>query len=196
MVNQATLQLEQVQKLEKANFQFDSSDVPNQIVTSVGQDQVDEDFDAKQVILPRCIRLNLDHLKSYEIVDNQFKRYGIIFNNCLAVQPSNPAFPRHSGLNLLMGSPKNGLLEVAFLRPVNWVSALVTSSQRLVVGAYDEDDKLLDESVLSAGNVVNSGSDIPPNTMLSVTANYIQKVSFCCFDGHFTLDEFKFCFSH
>ncbi len=46
MVNQATLQLEQVQKLEKAN-QLDSSDLPNQIITSVGQDLFDlfgEDF--------------------------------------------------------------------------------------------------------------------------------------------------------
>jgi hypothetical protein len=87
------------------------------------------------------------------------------------------------------------LLEVVFLRPVNWVTTLVTGSQRLLVDAYDEDDKLLDKSVLPAGNVVNSGLDIPRNTILSVTGNYIQKVSFCCFDGHFTLNEFKFCCS-
>ncbi|WP_234300759.1 hypothetical protein [Sphaerospermopsis aphanizomenoides] len=195
MVNQPTLQLEQAQKLESTKFQLDRSDIPNEIVASDSQDLVNEDIDDEQVTLPRCIRLNLDNLKSYETVHNQFKRLGIIFHNCLAIQPSNPAFPRHSGINLLMGSPKSGLLEVTFVRPVNWVSALVTSSQRLVIYAYDEEDKLLNESVLPTANIVNSGSDIPPNTMLSVSANYIKKVCFCAFDGHFTLDEFKFCFS-
>jgi hypothetical protein len=113
MVNQATVQLEQVQKLEKTN-QLDSSNVPNQIITSVGEDLFDKHFDAQQVILSSSIRLNFDNLKSYERVDTQFKRYGIIFNNSLGIQPSNPAFPRHSELNLLIGSPQNGLLEELF----------------------------------------------------------------------------------
>jgi hypothetical protein len=59
MVNQATLQLEQVQKLEKGN-QLDSSDVPNQIIISLGEDLFDEDFYAKQVVLLRHIHLNFD----------------------------------------------------------------------------------------------------------------------------------------
>jgi hypothetical protein len=59
MVNQATLQLEQVQKLEKGN-QLDSSDVPNQIIISLGEDLFDEDFYGKLVVLLRDIHLNFD----------------------------------------------------------------------------------------------------------------------------------------
>ncbi|MEO3704766.1 hypothetical protein [Trichormus azollae] len=54
MVNQATLQLEELQKLEKGN-QLDSSDVPNQIIISLGEDLFYEDFYAKQVVLLRQI---------------------------------------------------------------------------------------------------------------------------------------------
>jgi hypothetical protein len=196
MVNQATLQSEQVQILEKNKFQADRCGVKNKIITSVWQDPVaeDEDIDAEQLIIPRCIRLNLDEMKSFETVDNQYERHGLIFCNSLAVQPSNPAFPIHSGLRVLMGSPKSGFLEVNFLHPVNWVSALVTSSKRLVLEAYGQDDQLLTQSVLSTANLINSGSNIPANTMLSVSANGIKKVNFCSFDGHFTLDEFRFCF--
>ncbi|TAF06962.1 MAG: hypothetical protein EAZ77_11305 [Nostocales cyanobacterium] len=193
MLNQATLQLDQLQTLENNKFPTDRSSVLNQRNTSVSPDLVEEDIEAHQVNVPRCIRLNFDDLKSFEILHNQFKNWGLIFDNSLVIQPSNPAFPSRSGLKVLMGSPKNGFLEVNFLRPVNFVSGLVTSSQRLVLSAYNQNDELVNESVLPTANVVGSGSDIPPNTLLSVTANSIKRVNFCCFDGNFTLDEFRFC---
>lgn len=146
--------------------------------------------------IPECIRLNFDEFKSFETLFKQFEDWGIIFDNSLVIQPSNPAFPSRSGLKVIMASPQSGLLEVNFLRPANWVSALVTSSQRLVFSAYNQQGELLDEAVLPTANVVNSDSDIPPNTMLSVAAQEIWKVKVFCFDGHFTLDEFRFCFAN
>ena len=154
-----------------------------------------DDYSQARQFSPECIRLNFDTLKPFESLSHQFKQWGVIFDNCIVIQPSNPAFPSRSGSKVVMSSPQNGFLEVTFLRPAKRVSALITSSQRLIFSAYDQQDKLLDESVLPQANVTNSGSDIPPNTMLSVVADDIWKVKIICFDGHFTLDEFRFCFS-
>ena len=148
-----------------------------------------------QPIPNRCIQLNFEDLKPFETLDNQLEEWGVVFENCLVIQPSNPAFPSNSGQKVVMGSPQSGLLEVKFLHCVNWVSALITSSQRLVIYAYDENEELLDQVVLPTTNVANSGSDIPPNAILSLSANDIRKVKFFCLDGHFTLDEFRFCSS-
>ncbi|MEA5579522.1 hypothetical protein [Anabaena sp. UHCC 0451] len=180
---------------ENTIFESDRSGIQNQIITSVWQDIVEENTDSDQIIPPRCIRLNFDDLKSFEKLHNQFKHWGLIFDNSLVIQPSNPAFPSRSGLKVVMGSPKSGSLEVTFLRPASFVSALVTSSQRLVLSAYNQNGQLVNESVLGTANVVNSGSDIPPNALISVTASCIKRVNFCCFDGNFTLDEFRFCFA-
>ncbi|WP_071188947.1 hypothetical protein [Trichormus sp. NMC-1] len=195
MVNQATLQSDQVQTLEDTKLQPHTGDVRNQIITSVWQELSAAEIDAEQVNVNRCFRLNLDNLKPFEAVDFQYKQWGVIFHNSLAIQPSNPVFSSNSGLKVLMGSPKGGFLEATFSHPVNLVSTLVTSSQRLVLSAYDQDDQLLTQSILPTANLVNSDSGIPPNQLLSVTINNIKRVKFYSFDGHFTLDEFKFCFS-
>jgi hypothetical protein len=171
--------------VNQANFQLDQVRISKTTV---------EGIDINLLIPPRCISLNFDDLKSFEILNDQFREWGIIFHNSLVIQPSNPAFPSRSGSKVVMGSPQSGFLEVTFLHPVNWVSGLVTSSQRLVIYAYNQDGDLLDESILPKSNLANSGSDIPPNTMLSVDGNDIRNVKFFCFDGHFTLDEFRFCF--
>lgn len=140
-----------------------------------------------------CVCLNLETLKCFEVVERQYEELGVIFCNCIAIQPSNPAFPTHSGSVVLMGAPKGGFLEVAFARPVNIVKALVTSSQRLVLSAYNRERKIVAQAVLPVGNLANSDSVLSPNTQLKVKADEIYSISFCAFDGQFTLDNFSFC---
>lgn len=192
MVRQATLQIDRVLTFEDAQA-LDNSDVQNQVVASTLQEQVESADDNAQVAVPKCICINWEDLKCFEPVEGQYERWGVIFHNALAIQPSNPAFPPHSGLTVLMGSPKGGFLEASFLYPVNCVSACVTSSQRLVMSAYDRDRQLLAQTVLPAANFANSDSALSPNTLLTVTANNIHSVTFCAFDGQFTLDDFRFC---
>jgi hypothetical protein len=209
MVKQATLQSNQVPTFEDAKLALDNFDRQNQVMASAeggsspngdaarttiaGRGQLEEVFDTTNIPVPSCICLSLEDLKCFEAVERQYEDWGVIFQNSLAIQPSNPAFPTYSGLTVLMGSPKGGFLEATFLRPVNWVSALVTSSQRLVLSAYDGDRQLLCQTILPEANLANSDSAIPPNTLLSVTANQIHSVTFCAFDGQFTLDNFRFC---
>ncbi|MBW4645891.1 MAG: hypothetical protein KME23_23370 [Goleter apudmare HA4340-LM2] len=190
MVKQAILQSNKVSMFEDAEFALDNFNIQNQVIASVWQGQLEEATDA----VPSCISLNLEDLKCFEAVERQYESLGVIFHNSLAIQPSNPAFPTHSGLTVLMGSPKGGFLEATFLQPVKWVGAFVTSSQRLVISAYDRDRQPLAQAVLPGANLANSDSAMPPNTLLSVTAKDIHSVTFCAFDGQFTLDNFRFCF--
>lgn len=139
-----------------------------------------------------CVCLNLETLKCFEVVEHQYEEFGVIFNNCIAIQPSNPAFPTDNAV-VLMGAPKGGFLEVAFTRPVNIVKALVTSSQRLLLSAYNRERKIVAQAVLPAGNLANSDSTLLPNALMSVKASQIYSITFCAFDGQFTVDNFSFC---
>ncbi|MEH1904850.1 MAG: hypothetical protein V7L04_26480 [Nostoc sp.] len=193
MVKQATLQSNKLLTIEDAKFALDNFDIQNEITASAWWGQVEPGIDAARVTVPTCICLDLEDLKCFETVERQYERWGVIFHNSLAIQPSNPAFPTYSGLTVLMGAPKSGLLEATFLRPVNSVSAFVTSSQRLVLSAYDRDRQLLGQTALPSANLGNSDSAISPNTLLSINVNNIYSVTFCAFDAQFTLDHFRFC---
>lgn len=193
MVKQATLQSNKVSRIGDAEFALDNFNIQNEITASAWHDQVEPAIDATGVTVPICISLDLENLKCFEAVERQYERWGVIFHNSLAIQPSNPAFPTHSGLTVLIGAPKSGFLEATFLHPVNSVSVFVTSSQRLVLSAYDRDRQLLGQTVLPGANLANSDSAISPNTLLSITVNNIHSVTFCAFDGQFTLNDFRFC---
>jgi hypothetical protein len=149
---------------------------------------------SKQTI-PTCTCLNLESLKCFETVQYQYQEWGIIFNNCIAIKPSNPAFPPHSGSVVLMGASKGGFLEASFVRPVSVVSAYVTSSQRLVLSAYNCDRDIIAQAELSGENLANSDSAVElPNMQLRIRAKDICSVSFRAFDGQFTVDDLTFCY--
>ncbi|MGI8504015.1 MAG: hypothetical protein ACR2LR_23210 [Hassallia sp.] len=195
MIKEATLQSNKVRTFEGRKFlrgNYISVEKETRDSTSPSQNQID--IDEEQAVVPTCICLNLEDLKCFEAVERQYERWGVIFQNSIAIQPSNPAFPAHSGMTVLMGSPKSGFLEATFLRPVHWVSTFVTSSQRLVLCAYDRNNQLLTQTVLPAANLANSDSALPPSTLLSLTANDIHRITFSAFDGQFIIDNFSFCF--
>lgn len=194
MVKQATLQSNKLPTIEDAKFALDKFNIQNEMKASVWGDQVESAIDTARVAVPTCICLDLEDLKCFEPVECQYERWGIIFHNSIAIQPSNPAFPTYSGLIVLMAAPKSGFLEATFLRPVHWVSTFVTSSQRLVLCAYDRHNQLLTQTALPAANLANSDSALPPSTLLSLTANDIHRITFSAFDGQFIIDNFSFCF--
>jgi len=196
MIKEVTFQSNTVRTFEDPKFlRGNYIGIEKEIVDSASPSQNQTDIDEQQAGgVPNCICLNLEDLKCFEPVERQYERWGVIFDNSIAIQPSNPAFPAHSGVTVLMGSPKSGFLEATFLRPVCWVSTFVTSSQRLVLCAYDRHNQLLGQTVLPAANLANSDSALPPSTLLSLTANDIHRITFSAFDGQFIIDDFSFCF--
>ncbi|OCQ98008.1 hypothetical protein BCD67_02065 [Oscillatoriales cyanobacterium USR001] len=143
---------------------------------------------------PTYVRLALEKLKCFELVEHQFEHWGVTFTNAVAIQPSNPAFSVSSGVTVLMGAPKSGLIEVIFKHPVSFVSGLVTSSRRTVLSACDRDGNLIAEDELPAPNLAGFNSPIPPNKKLSVAGSNIYKITFYAFDGQLIVDDFSFGF--
>ena len=145
-------------------------------------------------VTPTCVQLDWEDLPCFEVVSHQFQQWGVIFTNAIALHPSNPAFPCRSGATVIMGVPKSGWIEARFLRPVCFVGGFVTCSRRTVLSAYDLKDSLLAQAEISGPNLAGSGSTIAPNAPLHLQAPNIHRITFSCFDGQFTLDDFRFSF--
>lgn len=146
------------------------------------------------LVSPNRVQLSFEELKCFEVVDRQFEPWGVRFRNCIAIRPSNPAFPPHSGTTVLMAAPKNGWLEATFLHSVRSVKAFVTSSQRMVVSAYSSDNQRLAQIEIPEPNLAGTESAIPPNMPVLIEAPNIYRINFCAFDGHFTVDDLSFEF--
>jgi hypothetical protein len=144
--------------------------------------------------LSTCVRLALEDLKCFEEVEHQFGRWGLTFGNAVAIQPSNPAFLTTPGKTILMGAPKNGLIEVSFKYPICSLSGLVTSSRRTVLSAYDLYGTTIVQDEMPAPNLAGSNSPIAPNAPLRVKAANIYRITFYAFDGQLVVDEFTFGF--
>ncbi|MGK7918975.1 MAG: hypothetical protein AB4080_03060 [Trichodesmium sp.] len=144
--------------------------------------------------MPSSIRVGLENLESFEIVDHQFENWGLTFSNAIAIEPSNPAFAVPPGIKVLMGAPKSGLIEINFKYPVKFVSGLVTSSRRTILSAYNQNEELLAEDEMAASNLLNSNSIISPNAQLTVSSQNIYKVTFYAFDGQLIIVDLNFGF--
>ncbi|MGL5059609.1 MAG: hypothetical protein ACRC62_06470 [Microcoleus sp.] len=146
------------------------------------------------VAVPACVRLALEELKCFEVVDSQFGHWGLNFSNTVAIQPSNPAFAIELGRTVLMGAPKSGLIEVSFAHPVRFVSGFVTSSRRTVLSACDLEGNQIAQDEMHAPNLAGSNSPIAPNAPMRVTAPNIYRITFYAFDGQLVIDDFSFGF--
>ncbi|UNU25091.1 hypothetical protein [Microcoleus vaginatus] len=144
--------------------------------------------------VPAIVRVALEDLKCFEVVEHQFAHWGVTFTNAVAIQPSNPAFFKGSAATVLMGAPKSGLIEVSFKYPVRSVSGLVTSSRRTVLSACDIDGNPIVQDEMPAPNLVGSNSPIAPRAPLRVKAPNIHKITFYAFDGQLVVDDLTFGF--
>ncbi len=189
MIRQTYNQSNTCSKIVNPAYAFDNFDHKDRVHILAARHH----FGSSTETRAKNVCLKFTSLKCFETVERQYENQGVIFSNCIAIQPSNPAFPIQSGMLVLMGSPQSGLLEASFVRPVQEVKALITSSQRLVLSAYDRNGELLAQSILPGANLANSDSPVPPNALLCVQANNIHRITFCAFDGQFTVEEFSFC---
>lgn len=143
---------------------------------------------------PKCVRFHFESLNRFEVVERQFSHWGVTFTNAIAIQPSNPHFPPHSGEMVLMGAPKNGLIEITFEEPVQFVAGFVTSSRGTVLSAYDRQGTLVDRTELADANLDRPQSSIPANTELKVQGHQIYRVTFYAFEGQLVVDDISFGF--
>ena len=146
------------------------------------------------VIRPLSVYLNLEDLKCFEVVDSQFRDYGITLKNAIALQPSNPAYPTRTGTTVLMGAPKNGWIEATFSQTIRKFCCYVTSSQGTIVSAYDHQDKLLARQSLSGANLAGFNSNLSPNAQLLIEEPNMSRITLYAFDGQLTASDLSFDF--
>lgn len=192
MAESLRFQSDQTLSSEKPDFLVDYMDAPAIDVSAF------QTMDVSEAELATCspayVRLDLEELNCFDVVDRQFQKWGVTFANAIALHPSNPAYPPRSGMIVLMGSPRSGWLEATFRHPVQFVSGFITSSKRTTLRAFDANNQPLGQIVSSGANLAGSDSDIQPNVQLSLKAENIHRITFHTFDGHLTLDDFSFGF--
>jgi hypothetical protein len=141
---------------------------------------------------PACIRLDMDDLQCFEKVCYQFEQWGVVFDNAIALQPSNPAFPIRSGHIVLTGAPQSGWIGAQFRYPVSYVGAFVTSSRQISLSAYNAKDELVAKAEIPGSNLRDDTSIFESNLLLSARGYQIVRVVLQAFDGQLTLDEFVY----
>ncbi len=138
--------------------------------------------------LTRCVRLDVEDLPCFTIVERQYESWGVRFENAVAIHPSNPAYLPHSGMMVLLAAPKDGWLEARFLQPVRHVSSFVVSSRRTVIRAFNRQNQLVAEAISEAN--LGEGSLC---LQLNSAAQNIDRVTLESFNGQLTVDDFCFC---
>lgn len=142
----------------------------------------------------RGVRLDLEDLPSFAVVDQQYAPWGVLFSNAVAICPSNPAYPPRSGVMVLLGAPQDGWLEATFLQPVQYVSSFITSSRWTVMRAFNSRNQLVAETESLAA--LNHSHAYEPakmtNLRLSLNAANICRITLHSFNGHLTVDDFCF----
>ncbi|MEB3277401.1 MAG: hypothetical protein VKK42_00575 [Lyngbya sp.] len=149
--------------------------------------------DSGRVLIPsgQRIRLALKKLQCFEVVEGQFQAWGITFVNAIALQPSNPAFGIEPNQTVLMGAPKSGWLEVHFQQPIRRVEAVVTSSRRTILSAYNHEGHEIGRAEMAKTFDRSCLPKVLPSDQLSVQAANIHKVTFYTFDGQLIVDQFQ-----
>jgi hypothetical protein len=144
--------------------------------------------------LPARVRLDFEGLNRFEVVEKQYSQWGVTFANAIAIQPSNPSFPPHSGQMVVMGAPKNGSIELTFQYPIRFFSAFVTSSRGTMLSAFDLEDRLLAQDELAESNLNDSNSCLPANSELIVRSENIYRILFYALQGQLVVDDISFGF--
>ncbi|MBW4466758.1 MAG: hypothetical protein KME07_15140 [Pegethrix bostrychoides GSE-TBD4-15B] len=137
---------------------------------------------------PVCVRLDVEDLPCFTVVNRQYEAWGVRFENAVAIHPSNPLYPPYSGEMVLLGAPRDGWLEARFLHPVRHVGSCVVSSRRTVIQAFNRQNQLVAEAAAEA-NLGQGNTSL----RLSSAAQNIHRVTLECFDGQLTVDDFCFC---
>jgi hypothetical protein len=154
-----------------------------------------------------CVRLDLEDLPCFTVVERQYEQWGVLFSNAIAIHPSNPVFSAYSGVMVLLGAPKSGWLEATFIHPVQYVGGFVTSPHRIIISAFNRHNQLIaqGESLpipggsikgrnIKDGNIKDGNiKDSSMTVRLSLTAANIHRVTLHSFNAQLTLDDFCFC---
>ncbi|MGL5082629.1 MAG: hypothetical protein ACRC8A_14175, partial [Microcoleaceae cyanobacterium] len=168
----------------------------NSILVSPRRERSDSQPDLLSLTQPSTqIRLALEELSCFEMVEHQFQSWGITFINAITLQPSNPVFGVDPEAMVLMGAPKSGWLEIYFATPIRRIEAGVISSRPTVLSAYNS---MGEEIAQTEMTLVKPKSHTHPTELpkarLSLACAGISKITFYAFDGQLVISQLLFEF--
>lgn len=140
-------------------------------------------------------QIDLSQLGNFEIVQNQYEKQGIQFQNAIALHPSNPAFPPYNSNAIILGGPKSGILDIVFSHPVHTVEASVTSSGVTIMTVFNDKGDVMGTDETLGRNLADEHSPYPPHARLAVAApgnQNIHHIRLRCGGGQLSLSNLSF----
>lgn len=125
-----------------------------------------------------------------------FADFGLRFENAIALVPSNPSYPSGSSDRVIVSAPRNGTIEIICDRPIEYLTAWVTSARAMTVSAKNAAGEIVARSGLSCGNLHGSDSPLSANHSIIVMAPAIYSVTFSAFDGQIAIADLSSAFAN
>ncbi len=169
---------------------------------SDGSSEATRDFGAAegggQIPSPRLrlFQLDFEELAAFEPVGDRYANLGIHFMGAVALMPSNPAFPPHSGSLVLMPVANQLGITVELRRPARLLGAFAIGSKPVRLTAFDKDNN----RIARAGTEVSGENSrighrllALPHYRLEVQARNIVKAIFDSAAPFILDDVFFYC---
>jgi len=143
------------------------------------------------------VTIDFESLANLEVVDNQFLALGADFNGSASVLSKSEGwlsddFPPHSGDKVIYDYPESTIKVDAVGTLWTMAGGYVTGNNNITLTAYDSADSVLGSDSTGGANYMYSGTGIPPNKLLSVSAPGIAYVTFSDSGCSYTIDDLTF----
>lgn len=141
---------------------------------------------------PAVTTIPLDSLKCYEILTKQFESLNVIFENTIAIHPSNYLYGSGNKIVLMGLSNHDKSIELHFSQPIQSFTCHVTGSQQTFISGYDNTNALISQMSTPTANLNTTDTTLPPHYPLTVMGKEIVKITLYCFDGEFIVNDISF----
>ena len=144
--------------------------------------------------LQRAVHLSFEMLNPFEAVRDQFRDYGVQFENAIALAPTNPAFAHHAHALALMPTAGQSSVKLHFNHAIERVSASVIGVRHISLVALDENEEVVARQSVYVGRSLCHNSDLMeplPCLTLDVTGQHIHQVVLTS-DAPFVINDLSF----
>lgn len=144
--------------------------------------------------LQHAVHLSFEMLNPFESVRDQFRDYGVQFEQAIALAPSNPAFASHANALVLMPTASYSSMKLHFNHAIERISAAVIGVRHISLIALDEQDDVVARQSVYVGRSLHHNGDLVeplPCLTLDVTGDRIRQVVLMS-DAPFVVNDLSF----
>jgi hypothetical protein len=144
--------------------------------------------------IPTATRLIFDTLQPFEFVRDQYRDYGIQFDQAIALAPTNPAFAHHANSLVLMPTAGHTSLLMRFAAGISHIRTSVIGVRQISLVALDAQGQVLARHVAHGKRSLHRHRDlVTPLPCLTLTASghRIYQVALLS-DAPFVVNDLQF----